>query len=112
MGYRIVGHRAELTDFWAVLRNSTLWMAFLHTVLAAYVTGAMVVLGVSAWQLLQGRPSEADATAGLRRPASGADDSGRGVAEYLGTTRRVTLSIVPRGRTELAVADSVPAMVS
>jgi cytochrome bd ubiquinol oxidase subunit I len=59
VGYRIVGHgaagkRAELTDFWAVLRNSTLWAEFSHTVLAAFVTGAMVVLGVSAWQLLRG----------------------------------------------------------
>jgi hypothetical protein len=46
VGYRIVGHKAELTDFWAVLRNSTLWAEFSHTVLAAFVTGAMVVLGV------------------------------------------------------------------
>ena len=25
VGYRIVGGKAELTDFWAVLRNDTLW---------------------------------------------------------------------------------------
>ena len=55
VGYRIVGGKAELTDFWAVLRNDTLWAEFSHTVLAAFVTGAMVVLGVSAWQLLRGR---------------------------------------------------------
>ena len=55
VGYRIVGGKAELTDFWAVLRNDTLWVEFSHTVLAAFVTGAMVVLGVSAWQLLRGR---------------------------------------------------------
>ncbi len=59
VGYRIVGHgagqKAELTDFWAVLRNSTLWAEFSHTVLAAFVTGAMFVLGVSGWQLLRGR---------------------------------------------------------
>ena len=54
VGYRVVGGRAELTDFWAVLRNSTLWAEFSHTVLAAFVTGAMVVLGVSGWQLLRG----------------------------------------------------------
>ena len=34
VGYRIVGNKAELTDFWAVLRNSTLWAEFSHTVLA------------------------------------------------------------------------------
>jgi len=54
VGYRIVGNKAELTDFWAVLRNSTLWAEFSHTVLAAFVTGAMFVLGVSAWRLLRG----------------------------------------------------------
>ena len=57
VGYHIVGHgagrKAELTNFWAVLRNSTLWAEFSHTVLAAFVTGAMVVLGVSGWQLLR-----------------------------------------------------------
>jgi cytochrome bd ubiquinol oxidase subunit I len=59
VGYRIVGGKAELTDFWAMLRNSTLWAEFSHTVLAAFVTGAMVVLGVSGWQLLRGRSVEA-----------------------------------------------------
>jgi cytochrome bd ubiquinol oxidase subunit I len=59
VGYRVVGHKALLTNFWAVLRNSTLWAEFTHTVLAAFVTGAMFVLGVSAWQLLRGRHPEA-----------------------------------------------------
>ncbi|HEX4255720.1 MAG TPA: cytochrome ubiquinol oxidase subunit I [Streptosporangiaceae bacterium] len=54
VGYRIVGHQAQLTDFWAVLRNPTLWAEWTHTVLAAFVTGAMFVLGVSAWRLLRG----------------------------------------------------------
>jgi cytochrome d ubiquinol oxidase subunit I len=48
VGYCIVGNNAELTDFWAVLRNSTLWAEFCHTVLAAFVTGAMVSLACSA----------------------------------------------------------------
>src|SRR6201986_700325 len=54
VGYRIVGNKAELTDFCALLGNSTLWAEWTHTVLAAFVTGAMFVLGVSAWQLLRG----------------------------------------------------------
>jgi cytochrome d ubiquinol oxidase subunit I len=58
VGYRITGGKAELTDFWALLANSTLWAEFSHTVLAAFVTGAMFVLGVSAWQLLRGRHAE------------------------------------------------------
>jgi len=52
VGYRIVGHKAVLTDIWAVLGNSTLWVEFPHTLLAAFVTGGMVLLGVSAWKLL------------------------------------------------------------
>ena len=55
VGYRIAGHKAELTDFWAVLGNSTQWAEFAHTVFAAFVTGAFFVLGVSAWQLLRRR---------------------------------------------------------
>jgi cytochrome d ubiquinol oxidase subunit I len=53
VGYKIVGHKALLTDIWAVFANSTLWAEFSHTVLAAFVTAAMVVLGVSAWQILK-----------------------------------------------------------
>ena len=34
------------------------------------------------------------------------------VGRYLDPARRVTLSLVPRGRTELAVPDSIPAVVS
>jgi len=59
VGYAIVHHQAVLTNFWALFENSTLWGEFAHTVLAAYVTGAMVVLGVSAWQLLEGRSKSA-----------------------------------------------------
>lgn len=47
--------RAEMTSIWAVLTNSTLLWAFPHTVLGAFTTGGMVVLGVSAFQLLRGR---------------------------------------------------------
>jgi len=55
VGYKIVDHKALLTDIWAVFANSTLWEEFSHTVLAAFVTGAMVVAGVSAWQMLKRR---------------------------------------------------------
>jgi zinc protease len=34
------------------------------------------------------------------------------VAQYLGPARRVTLSVVPRGRADLAIPDSTPAAVS
>jgi cytochrome d ubiquinol oxidase subunit I len=60
VGYTINhgAHRAELTSIFAVLGNSTLWMAFPHTLLAAFLTGGMLVLGISSWFLLRGRDVE------------------------------------------------------
>jgi cytochrome d ubiquinol oxidase subunit I len=43
--------RAELTDFGAVLTNSTTLVAVFHTVSAAFLTAGAFVLGISAWQL-------------------------------------------------------------
>jgi hypothetical protein len=53
VGYKIVDHKALLTDFWALFANPALWGEFIHTTLAAFTTAAMVVLGVSAWKLLR-----------------------------------------------------------
>ncbi|HTW42007.1 MAG TPA: cytochrome ubiquinol oxidase subunit I [Solirubrobacteraceae bacterium] len=46
-------HRAELKSIWAVLGNSTLWLAFPHTIFAAMCTGAFLVLGISAFAMLR-----------------------------------------------------------
>ncbi len=57
VGY-VVNHaagRAELRSIWAVLGNPTLWLAFPHTVLGAFATGGMLVLGISAWGLMRRR---------------------------------------------------------
>jgi cytochrome bd ubiquinol oxidase subunit I len=43
--------RAELTDFGAVLTNSTTLVAVFHTVSAAFLTAGAFVLGISVWQL-------------------------------------------------------------
>ena len=51
VGYKIEGNRAVMTNFWAVMTNSTLISSFLHVFTAALVTAAMLVLGVSAWHL-------------------------------------------------------------
>jgi len=48
-------HRAELTSIFAVLTNSTVLLAFPHTIFAAICTGGMLVLGISALALLRGR---------------------------------------------------------
>lgn len=41
--------RAELTDFWAVMVNKVQLVTFPHVVLAAYMTAAAFVIGISAW---------------------------------------------------------------
>ncbi|MDP9862407.1 MULTISPECIES: cytochrome ubiquinol oxidase subunit I [Streptosporangium] len=57
VGYRLnpVTGRAELTDIWAVLTNSTTLVTFPHVIFGAFVTAGAFVLGVSAWQLARGR---------------------------------------------------------
>ncbi|MEU8365286.1 cytochrome ubiquinol oxidase subunit I [Nonomuraea sp. NPDC048882] len=55
VGYRISDGRAELTDIWAVLTNSTTLVTFPHVIFGAFLTAAAFVLGVSAWFLLKKR---------------------------------------------------------
>jgi cytochrome bd ubiquinol oxidase subunit I len=50
VGYKVVHGQAVLTDFWAVLANSTLWESFAHTVLGAFATAGSLILGVSVWR--------------------------------------------------------------
>jgi cytochrome d ubiquinol oxidase subunit I len=58
VGYHVNGGRAELTDFWAVLTNSTMLVAFPHTITAAFVTAGLFIVGVSAWHLARGKHIE------------------------------------------------------
>jgi cytochrome bd ubiquinol oxidase subunit I len=46
--------RAQLTDIWAVLSNPVFVWGYLHVMLASAVTGAVVMLAVSAWHLRRG----------------------------------------------------------
>ena len=56
VGYKLnpVTHRAELTSIAQILTNSTLIRAFGHTIAAAVLTAAMLLLGVAAWHLRRG----------------------------------------------------------
>jgi len=47
--------RMEVTDFAAVIFNPVAQSKFVHTVSAGYVTGAIFVMAISAWYLLNGR---------------------------------------------------------
>ncbi|MCA2185916.1 cytochrome ubiquinol oxidase subunit I [Nonomuraea cavernae] len=55
VGYRINNGRAELTDIWAVLTNSTTLVTFPHVIFGAFIAAGAFVLGVSAWFLLRKR---------------------------------------------------------
>lgn len=52
-GYHIVNGRAELTSFREAVLNPSMWPRFFHTMDAAMVTGAMFVMGISAWFILR-----------------------------------------------------------
>ena len=54
VGYRFnpATGRAEMTDFLAVLTNKVQLVTFPHTVLAAYMVGGAVVMGVSVWAMM------------------------------------------------------------
>ncbi len=60
VGYEIdsTTGRAQLTDIWAVLSNPVFLWSYAHVLLAAFITAAVVMLAVSAWQLLHGRHPE------------------------------------------------------
>jgi cytochrome d ubiquinol oxidase subunit I len=56
-GYHIVGSglqaRAEITDFWAMVFNPSSMQRLSHVLSAAWITGAFLVLSVSAYYLLK-----------------------------------------------------------
>jgi len=60
VGYQMAvdGGRAELIDFWAVLTNPVVLAAFPHTIFAAWMFAAAVVIAVSAWHLSRGQHLE------------------------------------------------------
>jgi cytochrome d ubiquinol oxidase subunit I len=50
--------RNEMIDFWAVLGSPVAMNKFFHTVISAWVLGAVFVLGVSCWFLLKKRQQD------------------------------------------------------
>lgn len=53
VGFEIIGGRAQLTDFLAVISNPFAWSQFFHTILAAWLLSGFFVLGISAWHLVR-----------------------------------------------------------
>jgi len=68
-GYEVVegafGPRAQITDFWAMVFNPSSVTRLSHVLLASWLTGAFMVLSVSAWYLLK-RKHQAFAMASLK----------------------------------------------
>jgi cytochrome d ubiquinol oxidase subunit I len=64
VGYRYnpITGRAELHDFAAVLFNKVQLVAFPHTILAAYMTGAAFMLGVALWLYVRRARTDDDRT--------------------------------------------------
>ncbi|MGD0197353.1 MAG: cytochrome ubiquinol oxidase subunit I [Solirubrobacteraceae bacterium] len=60
VGYKIdpKTHHAYLTNIFAVLFNPTAWLAYPHVIFAAFTTAALLVVGISAWQLYRKRHVE------------------------------------------------------
>ncbi len=53
VGFDIIGGRAVMTDFGALIGNPYVWTQFPHTVLSGFATGAMFILGISAYHLVR-----------------------------------------------------------
>ena len=62
VGYRYnpVTHRAELTDFLAVLTNKVQMVTFPHTIIASYMVGGAFVMAVGLWHVLRRRTPAAE----------------------------------------------------
>jgi cytochrome d ubiquinol oxidase subunit I len=53
VGYLLNEGRAELSDFIAVMLNQQMLVMAQHTIIAAFVTGGLFMLGISAWHILR-----------------------------------------------------------
>jgi cytochrome bd ubiquinol oxidase subunit I len=57
-GFELVGGRAELVSFGALLSSPYAWIKFWHTSMAAYTLACFFIMGLSAIQMLRGRKDE------------------------------------------------------
>ena len=58
VGYKMVNGKPQLNDIWAVFTNQVFVWGYSKVLLASLVTGAAVMLAVSAWQLRHGGDRE------------------------------------------------------
>jgi cytochrome d ubiquinol oxidase subunit I len=58
VGYVMKNGQPQLNDIWALFTNPVFLWSYLHVVLASLVTGSLVMLAVSAWQIRKRRDVE------------------------------------------------------
>ena len=59
VGYKMVNGQPQLTNIFALFTNPVFLWGFTHVVLASLVTGALIMLGVSAWHLRRKKETDA-----------------------------------------------------
>ncbi len=87
VGY-VINHQTgkpELNDIWAVLTNPVFLWGYGHVLLASLVTGAAVMLAVSAWQLRH-RPAAEASQPAAGQPAAGQTAAGQTAAGQTATS--------------------------
>jgi len=58
VGYQMVNGKPQLNDIWAVFTNPVFLWGYAKVLFASLVTGAVIMLAVSAWQLRRGGDAE------------------------------------------------------
>jgi len=58
-GFILRNGRAEMVDFFALIKNPQVWLEFPHTIFSAFVTGAIFMIGISAYNILRKNDIEA-----------------------------------------------------
>lgn len=58
VGYVIRNGRAEMVDFFALIKNPQVWLEFPHTLLSGFVTAGVFVMGISAYNMLKKKSIE------------------------------------------------------
>ena len=77
VGYQMVNGKPVLNDIWALFTNPVFVWGYAKVLLASLVTGAAVMLAVSAWQLRRGVD-----TRGVR-PVGAAETGGPGPGDLV-----------------------------
>jgi len=54
-GFEIIGGRAVLTDFFQAAVNHSTVVRYIHTIIAAWITGSLFVAGISAYYIIKKR---------------------------------------------------------